>query len=67
MDQPVQDGVGHGGVANSSMPVVHRELAGYEGGFGLAAVLNDLQKLPAVTRPQGGKPPVIKHQEVHPE
>lgn len=62
MDQAVQDGVSDGRVRDVGMPLVYRELAGDDGGPGLAAVVDDLQQVPAVGGGQRADPPVIQRE-----
>ena len=45
MDQPVQNGIGHGGVGNNVVPLIDRKLAGNEGGSLALAVIDHLQEL----------------------
>ena len=42
--QPVQDGVGDGGVADPGMPVLDGQLAGDDGGLAGRPVVDDLQQ-----------------------
>jgi len=45
MQQPVTNGIGHGGVANVGMPVFNGTLAGNKGGSGLVAVFDHVQQV----------------------
>jgi len=45
VNQAVEDGIGDGGIADVSMPVFDRELAGHECGAGAVAVFDDFQKV----------------------
>ncbi len=42
VEQPVEDGVAEGGVADDLVPVVDGELAGDEGGLSSVSVVKDL-------------------------
>jgi len=53
MDQPVQDGVGKGGIPDDVVPVLEGELAGGQGGLATGAVFDDLQKIAAFVMAQG--------------
>jgi len=65
MDEPVKDGVGHGGIPDKFMPPGGWELAGDERGSREMAVVEDLQKVPV----QGGvgffEPKVVNDQEIN--
>ncbi len=45
MDQPVQDGIGEGGISDDIMPVLEGELAGDKGGSPAGSVLDDFQQI----------------------
>jgi len=45
MDEPVEDGVGEGGLADDFVPVPDGHLAGDEGGSAAIAVFNDLEEV----------------------
>jgi hypothetical protein len=45
--QPVEDGVGEGGIAQGVMPMGERQLARDHGGAGLVAFVQDLQQIAA--------------------
>ena len=47
MNQPVEDGVGDGGIADALMPVSDGELTGQEGRTGATAVFDHLQEIPS--------------------
>ena len=44
----IQNGVGEGGVADPSMPVLHQQLASEDGRLVVGPVVNDLQKVRAI-------------------
>ena len=64
MDQPVQDGIGEGGISNDIMPVLEGELAGNEGGSPAGPVLDDFQQVSAFGLVQGGQAIVVNGQQV---
>lgn len=45
MNEPVEDSVGQGRVANDLVPVLHRELAGDDCGTTAVTIFEDLQKV----------------------
>ena len=45
MNEPIADGIGDGGVSDQLVPVVHRQLAGDQGGTQAVAVFEDLQQI----------------------
>ena len=45
VDEPVEDGVGDGGVAEGFMSLLDRHLAGDDGRAALRAVLDDLEQV----------------------
>ena len=45
MDEPVEDGVGEGGVAEQVVPLLDGKLAGDQGGTGGVSVLEDLEEV----------------------
>ena len=55
MHDPVQDGVCHGRIGESRMPVVERELARADGGPPLGAVIEHLHEVTAVDVRERGK------------
>jgi len=64
MDQPVEDGIGDGGVANLFMPVLHGELTGDDGGGMTVSFLNDLQEVSSFGVGHGGEAEIINHQDM---
>ena len=44
VDESVEDGVAHGGIAGEFVPGVDRVLTGDEGGTGALAVIKDLEE-----------------------
>ena len=61
MDQPIQDGIGHGGVVDHAVPLVDRELAGDERGALPVAVIEDLQQVAILFAGDGRHAEVIDH------
>ena len=45
VDEPVEDGVGQGGVGQGLVPALDRELADDQGGADLVAVVDELQEV----------------------
>ena len=45
MHQPVQNAVGHRGIADLRVPLLHRQLAGQDRGAPVVAVIADLQEI----------------------
>lgn len=64
MDEPVEDGVGQGGIAQGLMPVRDRQLAGDDGGAGLVAFVQEFQQVAAAGIIEQGQPPVVEHQHL---
>lgn len=64
MQEPIADGVGEGGLADSVVPVFDGALAG-DDGRGLAmAVLDDLQQVVALGIGQGGEKQIIEDEQL---
>ena len=64
VDQPVEDGVGYGRVADLFMPELQGELAGHQGGLESMPVFEDFQEIMALVPVEGSKAVSIKHQQV---
>jgi hypothetical protein len=62
--QPVQDGVGQGGVADDVVPLVDGDLAGDDRGAAALSVFEDLQEVDALGRGEHGQAPVVEDQQV---
>ena len=45
VDDPIEDGVGQGGIADEFVPAIDRKLAGDDQRAGVVAVLDDLQQV----------------------
>ena len=64
MNEPIADGIGDGGVCDQLMPVVHRQLAGDQGGTQAVAVFKDLQQIVLLLGAEALEPPVVKYQQI---
>lgn len=53
--QPVEDGVGHGGIADLIVPVFDRQVAGHQGGTKAISVLQDFQEIMALVLGQNSQ------------
>jgi hypothetical protein len=60
VDEPVQDGVGQGGVADGGMPVLDGKLAGHDGRACPVAVVEHLQQVAPVGIVEHGQAPIIE-------
>ena len=61
--EPVEDGIGDGGVTDQPMPLCHGNLAGDDGGAVRTAVVDDLEQVSALLAGERGEPPVIEDQQ----
>jgi len=66
VDQPVQDGIGQGGVADGGMPVFDGQLAGHDGRARSVAVVEHLKQVAPVGIVEHGQSPVVNHERVYP-
>src|SRR3990172_5239787 len=64
VNEPVENGVGQGAVADHLVPVFDRKLAGDQGGSVDVAVVHDLQQVAALVVVQGGQTPVVDDEQV---
>ena len=64
VDEPVEDGVGIGRVADDRMPFVDRDLAGEEGGAAAVAFFEDLVEIAASTGVERFQAPIVEDQEL---
>ena len=62
--EPVQDGVGDGGIGDHLMPALDRELAGHDGAAASMSIVDDLEEVAALIRCQVGEAPVIEDQQL---
>jgi hypothetical protein len=65
MDQPVEHGIGDGGIADVRMPVVDRQLAGDDGGGAAMAVVDDLQQVASLLCGERGQTTIIEDQDLY--
>lgn len=64
VDQAVEDGVGVSGVADQRVPLIHRELAGDDGGAATVAVLEDLREVVAGRGIERVEAPVVEDEQI---
>jgi len=64
VDEAIQDGVGKGWITDYIMPLIERELSGYDGGTETVAILYNFQEVMALFVSEFGKAPVIEDQEM---
>ena len=64
VNQPVEDAVSGGGIADLFVPARHRQLGGEDGRAGLIAILADLSEIAPLGFSQGSHGPVVDHQHV---
>src|SRR6266446_3046596 len=64
VNDPVEDGVGEGRLADQLMPAVDRDLAGDQGGAAAVAVFDDFQHVVALLGPERLKAPIIEDEEL---
>ena len=62
--QPIQDGVGQGGVLHGSMPGFYRQLTGDDGGLAVIAFFDNLQEFPLLFVGQRGNEEIIEDQHL---
>ena len=63
VEQPVEDGVAEGGIADDLVPVIDGDLAGDEGGLSCVSVVEDLEEVTASEVVEAGEPPIIKNEQ----
>ena len=63
MHQPVENGIGKGVIAYGGIPLVDGQLAGYQGGGGLIAVVHDVHEVVALCGIEGVHAPVIEDKQ----
>ncbi len=64
MKEPIEDGVGVGGIADGAVPGSYIELAGHDGGFTPIAILDDLEQIMAGLGIKRLQAPVIEDQKL---
>ena len=65
VDEPIEDGVGDGGVADDFIPLADRHLAGDDDRAHLVAVIDDFQQIAALLGVQRLRPPIVQDEQVH--
>src|SRR5580765_2589777 len=56
VDDPIEDGVGQGGIADEFVPAIDRKLAGDDQRAGVVAILDDLQQVALLLGQRGSGP-----------
>ena len=64
MDDPIEDGLGQGGIAHVFVPAIDRKLAGDDQRAGVVAVLDDLQQLALLLGQQRFGSPIVEDEEI---
>ena len=64
VDEPIEDGVGVGGVADEGVPVGDGDLAGDEGGFAAVTVFEDFQQVVPGLGIEGFEAPVVDDEQL---
>ena len=64
MDDPVQDRVGDSRISDMVVPVFYRELTGDERRSGAVTILDDFQKVSALSVIERGQPQIIKDEQM---
>src|SRR6516162_4551569 len=64
VDDPVEDGVGQGRLANQVVPAVDGDLASDQRGAGPVAVFDDFEHVVALLRPKRLETPIVEDQEL---
>src|SRR6266849_9975641 len=64
VDDPVEDGVGKGRLADQVVPAVDRDLAGDKRGAAAVAVFDDFQHVMALLGPKGLETPIVEDQQL---
>lgn len=64
MDEPVENGVCKGGIADDLMPLFDRNLTGDEGRGALVAIFEDFEKVSLLGFGEDGQAPIVQNQEL---
>lgn len=64
MDEPVQDGVGEGGLVDHGMPGVDGKLAGDDRRSRLIAILEDFHQIPVLAGGEPVRPPIVQDEQI---
>ena len=62
MDEPVENCIAKGGVADQIVPVIDRDLACHQRGPAVGAIFHDFEHVAPFAIAEGRKPPVIQKQ-----
>src|SRR6201995_5177797 len=65
VNDAVEDGVTESRIADVSVPFVHRELAGDDGGSAAVAIVDDLQQIASLFSGERCQSPVIEDEDLH--
>src|SRR5687768_12158210 len=65
VDEPIQDRIGNGGVADNLVPALDRDLAGHDGGASFIAVFDDLEQITPLIVIELLGPPIIENEKIH--
>ena len=60
LEEPVEDGVGQGGVGHGAVPGLDGKLAGDHGGAELATILDDLEEIAGLLDADGREQEVVE-------
>ena len=64
VDEPIEDGVGDGGLADDFVPGIYGQLAGDEGGFKPMAVFHHVEQIPALGGAERFQAEVVEDDEI---
>ncbi len=64
VNEPVEDGIGNGGIADLFMPVFHRELTGDDGGGMTIPLFDKLQEVSPFGIGHGRETEIVNHQDM---
>ena len=62
--EPIEDGIGHGGVADPAMPVLDGKLVSDDGGALAGAIVDDLEQVGAGDGVEAAGAPVVEDEHV---
>ena len=65
VDQPVEDGIGDGWIADMGMPVLNRQLAGDDGGGASVPIVDDLQQIASLLGGEWGQSPIVEDEHLY--
>src|SRR5262249_11420292 len=64
VDEPIQDGIRDGRIANQFVPMLDGELADDDGGGASMAVVESLQEIASLLGGEWGQTPIVQDQEL---